>query len=124
MVCSWGMLLSTVSITVAAIIAKGGACYAAARLCRVDHNESMAIGSLMNARGLMELILLNIALSAGLITATLFVMLTIMAIVTTLMTTPLFHIFYGRHLGDACHLRTCSMAIPTNLGPNTRSPIS
>jgi len=42
----------------------------------------------MNARGLMELILLNIGLQAGLITQTLFTMLVLMAVITTLMAAP------------------------------------
>lgn len=89
----WGVALV---ILVTAIVAKGAACYAAARAFRVEHREAMAIGSLMNSRGLMELILLNIVLAAGLITPTLFTMLVLMAIITTLMATPLFNFFYGR----------------------------
>jgi Kef-type K+ transport system membrane component KefB len=50
----------------------------------------------MNARGLMELILLNIGLQQGLISQTLFTMLVLMAIVTTLMSSPLFELFYGQ----------------------------
>lgn len=43
----------------------------------------------MNARGLMELIILNVGLEAGIITPTLFTILAMMAVVTTLMTSPL-----------------------------------
>ena len=50
----------------------------------------------MNARGMMELILLNIGLQRGLITPTLFTMLVMMAIGTTLMACPLFCLVYGR----------------------------
>ncbi|TDT30097.1 cation:proton antiporter [Naumannella halotolerans] len=85
-------------VFVASVLAKGVACYTAARACKVPRREAMAIGSLMNARGLMELILLNIVLSAGLITPTLFTILVLMAIVTTLMASPLFNYFYGRFL--------------------------
>ena len=49
----------------------------------------------MNARGLMELILLNIGLERGVITQTLFTMLVLMAVVTTLMAVPLFNLVYG-----------------------------
>ena len=56
----------------------------------------MAIGALMNARGLMELIILNIGLDFGVITPTLFSMMVIMAIATTLMASPLFELFYGK----------------------------
>jgi Kef-type K+ transport system membrane component KefB len=85
-------------VLVVAILGKGVACWAAARANGVSNRESLAIGSLMNARGLMELILLNVGLQAGVITATMFTIFVLMAIVTTLMATPLFELFYGRHL--------------------------
>lgn len=90
----WGM---TLLILVVSILGKGVACWFAARLNSEPQREALALGSLMNARGLMELILLNIGLQAGLITPTLFTMLVFMAIVTTLMATPLFELVYGRH---------------------------
>ena len=57
------------------------ACAVAARLSRVPLRESVALGALMNARGLIELILLNIGLEAGIITPTLFTILVIVAVV-------------------------------------------
>ena len=57
----------------------------------------MAVGTLMNARGLMELIIINIGLQHGIIRPPLFSILVIMAIVTTLMATPVFELVYGRH---------------------------
>ena len=80
----------------AAVSGKGVACWAAARLNKESNREALAIGSLMNARGLMELILLNIGLQQGIITQTLFTMLILMAIITTLMSSPLFELVYGR----------------------------
>ena len=77
---------------------KAGACTLAARLSGQGWREAAAIGSLMNARGLVELIILNIAFDAGLITPTLFTILVLMALVTTMMTSPLFHLVYGRSL--------------------------
>ena len=50
----------------------------------------------MNARGLTELIIVNIGLQAGIIEPALFSMLVLMAIVTTLMASPLFEWVYGR----------------------------
>jgi Kef-type K+ transport system membrane component KefB len=79
-----------------AVAGKGVACWIAALLNKETNREALAIGSLMNARGLMELILLNIGLQQGLITQTLFTMLVLMAIVTTLMASPLFELVYGR----------------------------
>ena len=88
---SLALWLICLCLVLAAIAAKLGACYAAARFCRKTHSEALTIGSLMNARGLMELILLNIGLQAGLITPTLFTMLFLMAVVTTLMAAPGFN---------------------------------
>ena len=90
------LLLVTLAILAASIIAKGGACYLAARLSGQDHATSMGIGALMNARGLMELIIINIGLQRGIIGPALFAMLVVMAIVTTLMASPLFELCYGR----------------------------
>lgn len=81
---------------VASVGGKGVACWLAALANKEPHRDALAIGSLMNARGLMELILLNIALQQGLITQTLFTMLVLIAIVTTLMASPLFELVYGR----------------------------
>jgi Kef-type K+ transport system membrane component KefB len=78
------------------VLAKFGACWAAARLSGQDNSTSLGIGALMNARGLTELIIINIGLSAGIIGPALFSMLVLMAIVTTLMASPLFELVYGR----------------------------
>ncbi len=56
----------------------------------------MGIGALMNSRGLMELIIINIGLQKGIIGPTLFSMLVLMAIVTTVMASPLFEVVYGK----------------------------
>ena len=80
----------TLVILAAAVIGKGGACYFAARASGENHAEAFGIGTLMNARGLMELIILNIGLQRGVITPTLFTIMVIMAIVTTMMTGPVF----------------------------------
>ena len=96
MVSSASLLLVALAILAASILAKGGACYLAARLSGQDHATSMGIGALMNARGLMELIIINIGLQRGIIEPGLFAMLVLMAVVTTLMASPLFELFYGR----------------------------
>jgi len=81
----------------AACFGKGVACWAAARWCGEPPRDALAIGTLMNARGLMELILLNIGLERGVITPLMFTVMVIMAIVTTLMATPLFEWVFRRH---------------------------
>ena len=90
------LLLVAVAILAASILAKGVACWAAARLTGQDNPTAMGIGALMNARGLMELIIINIGLQRGIIGVELFSMLVLMAVVTTLMASPLFEIVYGK----------------------------
>lgn len=82
----WGVTLLIVAI---AILGKGIACMLAAKLAGENWRESATIGALMNARGLMELIILNIGLEQGIITPTLFTIMVIMAVITTLMASPL-----------------------------------
>lgn len=90
------MLAVMLAVLAVSILAKGGACYLAARLAGEDHSTAMGIGALMNARGLMELIVINIGLQRGIIGPALFAMLVLMAIVTTLMASPLFEAVHGR----------------------------
>ncbi|GAO53061.1 cation:proton antiporter [Novosphingobium sp. MD-1] len=95
MIGSWPLFLMALGILAASILAKFGACYLAARLCGEDNPTALGIGALMNSRGLMELIIINIGLQKGLIGPTLFAMLVFMAIVTTMMASPLFELVYG-----------------------------
>jgi K+:H+ antiporter len=74
----------------AACAGKGVACFIAARLTGASTREALSVATLMNARGLMELILLNIGLQRGIITPVLFTILVMMTIGTTLMAGPLF----------------------------------
>ncbi|MCI4588944.1 cation:proton antiporter [Sphingobium sp. BYY-5] len=96
MVNSAYLLLIAAVILAVSILAKFGACYAAARLTGEDNRTALGIGALMNSRGLMELIIINIGLQKGIIGPTLFSMLVLMAIITTVMATPLFEAVYGR----------------------------
>ena len=93
---SWAIWGVAALVLGAAVLGKGIACGVAARLCGESSRDAVAIGALMNARGLMELILLNIAYERGLITQTLFTMLVLMAVVTTLAAVPFFNRVYGR----------------------------
>jgi len=79
-------------ILLTAIIGKFGGATLAARLTGLNWRESSALGVLMNTRGLVELIVLNIGLDLKVISPSLFTMLVIMALVTTFMTTPLLHL--------------------------------
>jgi Kef-type K+ transport system membrane component KefB len=88
----WSTQLLWLSLLVilVASIGKAVGCWGAARLAGRPNRESIAIGALMNARGLMELIILNIGLQHGLITPTLFTVMVAMTLATTMAAGPLF----------------------------------
>jgi Kef-type K+ transport system membrane component KefB len=89
LVSGWEHWLICALIIVVASIGKFGGTLAAARLTGLDWRTSSSLGILMNTRGLMELIVLNIGLDLGVISPTLFAMMVLMALATTLATTPL-----------------------------------
>ncbi len=91
------LALIALVVLVVSCLGKGVACWAAARFSGEDNRTAMAVGALMNARGLMELIILNIGLQKGVIHAPLFSIMVVMAVVTTLMASPVFEWVYGRH---------------------------
>lgn len=93
---SWYMWGMCAAVLVAAVLGKGVACWAAARATGLPNREALGIGTLMNSRGLMELIIINIGLQRGVITPELFATLVIMAVVTTLMASPIFDRLMGR----------------------------
>jgi Kef-type K+ transport system membrane component KefB len=78
-------------IIVVASLGKFGGTSLAARMTGLPWRDSASLGILMNTRGLMQLIVLNIGLDLRVLTPTLFSMLVIMALVTTFATTPLLH---------------------------------
>ncbi|HYW51843.1 MAG TPA: cation:proton antiporter, partial [Gemmatimonadaceae bacterium] len=84
---AWEWFVCAVIIAVASI-GKFGGSYAAARIAGFDRHDAASLGILMNTRGLMELIVLNIGLDLGILSPKLFTMLVLMAIATTLATTP------------------------------------
>jgi Kef-type K+ transport system membrane component KefB len=77
-------------VLLAAVLGKGVACWLAARASGLPNHEAIGIGALMNARGLMELIIINIGLQRGVISEGLFATLVIMAVITTLVASPVF----------------------------------
>ena len=92
---TWYLWAICGAVLAAAIIGKGIACWLAARATGLPNREAMGIGTLMNARGLMELIIINIGLQRGIISPGLFATLVIMAVITTLMASPLFELLVG-----------------------------
>lgn len=85
-------------ILAAAIFGKLGGASIAAKISSLSIRESIGLGTLMNTRGLMELIILSIGLELGVISPALFTMMVIMALVTTFMTTPVFEWIYPNKL--------------------------
>ncbi|MGH7497094.1 MAG: cation:proton antiporter [bacterium] len=82
---SW---LICAGIIAVAIIGKLGASTLAARWTGMSWHESFSLGALMNTRGLMELIVLDIGYDLGILSPRIFAMMVLMALVTTLMTAP------------------------------------
>jgi Kef-type K+ transport system membrane component KefB/nucleotide-binding universal stress UspA family protein len=97
-------ILATLVIIGLASLGKFGGSTIAARLTGIGWRESAAIGTLMNTRGLMELVVLNIGLDLGVISTTLFTMLVIMALVTTFATTPVFRWLHPESEESRMHL--------------------
>ncbi len=93
LISGWENWLVCLAIIGVATLGKFGGTLLAARFSGLRWRESAALGALMNTRGLMELIVLNIGLDLGVISPTLFAMMVIMALVTTLLTAPLLTLF-------------------------------
>jgi Kef-type K+ transport system membrane component KefB len=87
-------------VVAVAIIGKVGGATITARASGMGWRESGAIGVLMNTRGLMELIVLNIGLEIGVISPALFTILVLMALVTTFMAGPLIQLIYPKRISD------------------------
>ncbi len=83
-------------IIAVATVGKFGGTLVAAKLMGMSLRDSSALGILMNTRGLVELIVLNIGLDLGVISPTLFAMLVLMALVTTFATTPILDAILGK----------------------------
>jgi Kef-type K+ transport system membrane component KefB len=83
------VLIFALACVALAIAGKFGACWGAARLRGESNEVALRVGALMNARGLMQLIALNVGLDAGIVNSALFTVLVLVALVTTIMTSPL-----------------------------------
>ena len=95
-------------VIVVAIAGKFGGSMFAARMAGISWRDAVGIGILMNTRGLMGLVALNIGLDIGVISQTVFAIMVLMALVTTFMTSPLLDWLYGSAValdegGDASH---------------------
>jgi Kef-type K+ transport system membrane component KefB len=83
-----------------AIAGKMGGAVLAARWTGQNWKDAWALGALLNTRGLVELIVLNIAYNAHVFSPALFTMLVVMALITTAMTTPILNFLGVRNSGD------------------------
>jgi Kef-type K+ transport system membrane component KefB len=97
---SWHAWVVCGVIILVATLGKAGGTIVAARLGGLAWRPSAALGALMNTRGLMELVVLTIGADLGVITPTLFTMMVIMAVVTTIATTPLLTRLLGADFAD------------------------
>jgi Kef-type K+ transport system membrane component KefB len=82
------LLIFTGVCVVVAVVGKFGACWGAARIMGEPQPIAVRVGALINARGLMQLIALNVGLQAGIVSGALFTVLVVVALVTTVMTAP------------------------------------
>jgi Kef-type K+ transport system membrane component KefB len=90
---AWGWCALLIAL---ATVAKFGACHLAARAVGLDGVRARILGALMNTRGLMELIVINVGLEMGMIGPQVFTMLVLMALVSTVITSPLLRRWLAR----------------------------
>jgi len=86
---SWLVCLAIIGV---ATLGKLGGTMLTARLTGINWNDSFALGALMNTRGLVELVALNIGYDLGILPPRIFAMMVLMALVTTFMTGPLLNL--------------------------------
>jgi Kef-type K+ transport system membrane component KefB len=112
-------------IIVVAVAGKFGGTVAAARATGMNWRNAAGLGVLMNTRGLMELIVLNIGLDLGVISPTLFTMMVLMALVTTVMTSPVLEYLVpqtSRDDRDERFRRTLPALVHSKVGFNVDTP--
>jgi Kef-type K+ transport system membrane component KefB len=98
------------TIIAVACLGKFGGCTLGARLAGLPWRDATSLGVLMNTRGLMELVVLNIGLDLQVISPTLFAMMVLMALATTLATTPVLHLLTRSHAAITVRSVTASRA--------------
>ena len=90
----WAICMGIIALATAG---KFGGTFVAARASGLPRRDAGALGILMNTRGLVELIVLNIGLDIGVLSPRLFTMLVLMAIVTTFMSGPALNVLMRGH---------------------------
>jgi Kef-type K+ transport system membrane component KefB len=100
------MLVACVLVIMVATLGKFGGATTAARISGLGWRDASALGVLMNTRGLMELIILNIGLDLKVVSPALFAIMVIMALVTTFTTTPVLGLLYPRGFSSQSEVDT------------------
>ncbi|KAJ2507451.1 K(+)/H(+) antiporter [Coemansia sp. RSA 2052] len=124
---TWGLL---VLVCFVAFFGKIAGCTLAARFSKFTWRESLTIGFLMNCKGLVELIVLNIGLQAGVINTKIFTMMVVMALATTFVTAPvlayLYPLKYQHRIEDINMLgdHDNASALTKRHGPEAGAPMS
>lgn len=106
---TWGWCVVIVAL---ATLGKFGGAYLAARFAGLSHMEGKILGVMMNTRGLMELIVINVGYDLGVISQQMFTILVIMAIFSTVITSPLLRRW----------LPVIGIPVPANSKPTPRTP--
>ncbi|KAI8885233.1 hypothetical protein K501DRAFT_180422 [Backusella circina FSU 941] len=110
----WGYVILVIFL---ACFGKIVGCTLAARFSGMTARESVAVGFLMNCKGLVELIVLNIGHDAGVLNDQVFVIMVVMALITTFMTTPVvlkvYPEWYQRETADKFHSTDISQGTDT-----------
>jgi Kef-type K+ transport system membrane component KefB len=86
---NWSLWVVFVLILAVAVVGKFGGTYVASRLTGLSNWGAAALGTLMNTRGLMELIVLSVGVDLGVVTPKLYALMVLMALATTAMTSPM-----------------------------------
>jgi Kef-type K+ transport system membrane component KefB len=95
---AWGWCLLLIFL---ATLGKYGGAYGAARFVGLDHHEASVLGIMMNTRALMELVVINVGYDLGVISRQMFTMLVLMAVFSTVITTPLLRRWLPKALAPA-----------------------
>lgn len=117
----WGLVIL---VTFVACFGKIVGCTTAAKLQGMEWRESFAIGVLMNCKGLIELIVLNIGYDAGVINDKIFVIMVAMCLITTCMTTPAVTWIYPVHYQRAAAARALAKERKLNGDPEQTASLS
>jgi Kef-type K+ transport system membrane component KefB len=111
-------------IILVATAGKLGGSTVAAWITGMPLREAAGLGTLMNTRGLMELVILNIGLDIGVISPALFSMMVLMALVTTFMTTPILRLICAKELDESEAQFLAKAAQAQGLGINEESSVA